>query len=127
MARMKVINGIIHTASLAAAGAGAGLAQVPGSDSAIIVPIQIAMINAIALEHDSRIDRSAALSLIGTQAATMIGRKISQFLVGWIPGGGNAINACTAAAITEAIGWAAHEYFKDMKSETPQLVPSCIS
>lgn len=32
-------HGIIHGASLAAAGAGAGLAQIPGSDSAVIVPI----------------------------------------------------------------------------------------
>jgi uncharacterized protein (DUF697 family) len=31
--------------------------------------------------------------------------------VGWLPGFGNAINAATAAALTEAIGWAAEEYF----------------
>ena len=29
----------------------------------------------------------------------------SQVLVGWIPGIGNAINATTAAGITEAMGW----------------------
>jgi uncharacterized protein (DUF697 family) len=36
---------------------------------------------------------------------------LSQALVGWIPGVGNAINAATAAALTEAIGWAADGYF----------------
>ena len=112
MSRIGAIHGIIHTASTAAAGAGAGLAQIPGSDSAVIVPIQVAMINSIALEHGQAITKSAALSLIGTQAATMVGRKISQILIGWIPGPGNAINAATAAALTEAIGWAAHDYFQ---------------
>lgn len=118
MARTPAIHGIIHTASVAAAGVGAGLAQVPGSDSVVIVPIQIAMINSIALEHGTKITKSAALSLIGTQAASMVGRKISQILVGWIPGAGNAINAATAASLTEAIGWASHEYFQgELKNE----------
>ena len=122
MARIEAVHGIIHTASAAAAGAGAGMAQIPGSDSAVIVPVQIAMINAIALEHGSSIDRSAALSLIGSQAAMIVGRKISQFLVGWIPGAGNAINAGTAAAITEAVGWASHEYFRTDPSEASERV-----
>jgi uncharacterized protein (DUF697 family) len=33
--------------------------------------------------------------------------------VGWIPGFGNAINASTAFAITEAIGWAANDIFNE--------------
>ena len=106
------IHAIIHSASTAAAGAGAGLAQIPGSDSLAIVPIQIAMINGIALEHGTRIDKAAAMSIIGTQTATMVGRKISQFLIGWIPVAGNALNAATAAGVTEAVGWAADSYFK---------------
>ena len=111
MARTVVINTIIHSASLAAAGAGAGMAQIPGSDSLAIVPIQIAMITAIALEHGHSISKASAISLISTQAATMAGRKLSQFLVGWIPITGNIINASTAAAITEAMGWLASSYY----------------
>lgn len=103
MVRIGVINAIIHTASAASAGVGAGFAQIPGSDSLVIVPIQIAMITTIALEHGHTIDKASAISLISTQAATMAGRKLSQFLVGWFPGVGNAINASTAAALTEAI------------------------
>ncbi len=106
------INVIIHSASTAAAGAGAGLAQIPGSDSVAIIPIQIAMINGIALEHGTRIDKAAAMSIIGTQAATMVGRKVSQFLLGWIPVAGNALNAATAAGVTEAVAWAANSYFE---------------
>jgi uncharacterized protein (DUF697 family) len=34
-------------------------------------------------------------------------------MLGWLPGLGNAINAATAAALTEAIGWAADAYFRE--------------
>lgn len=46
-------------------------------------------------------------------AAAVLGRSASQFLLGWLPGVGNAINAATAAALTEAIGWATNAYFAD--------------
>lgn len=43
---------------------------------------------------------------------SVVGRGASQVAVGWIPGAGNAINATTAFAITEAVGWAAYKYFE---------------
>ncbi|HSN65807.1 MAG TPA: hypothetical protein VLS94_04165 [Fusibacter sp.] len=49
---------------------------------------------------------SAAKATLATATATFVGRGISQFLVGWIPGIGNILNASTAAGVTEAIGWA---------------------
>lgn len=106
------VHGIIHTASAAAAAAGGGLAQLPGSDSALIVPIQTAMIVSIAKVHGHKITEAAAADLLLTFLSTMIGRKVSQLLIGWIPGVGNAINATTAAVMTEAIGWAADTHFE---------------
>ena len=38
-------------------------------------------------------------------------RLASQFLVGWIPGLGNAVNAATAAGITETLGWKVADKF----------------
>ena len=114
MADMTKIHGAIHTASAAAAGVGAGLAQIPGSDSAVLVPIQVAMITAIALAHGQTISKAAAVALLGTFTATIAGRTASQLLIGWIPVVGNVINSATAAGLTEAIGWAAHEYFSDL-------------
>ena len=43
------------------------------------------------------IERSAAESILAGAAASVGGRTVSQFLVGWIPIWGNAINAATAA------------------------------
>lgn len=112
MSKKQVVHAVIHAASAAAAAVGSGLAQVPGSDSAVIVPIQMAMIKGIAKIHGKVITKAAAFSIISTKLATVIGRKVSQYLWGWIPGWGNAWNASTAAAITEALGWTAHKIFK---------------
>lgn len=107
------IQGIVHAAATAAAAVGAGLAQLPGSDAPVLVGIQTTMIVAIAREHGTAVDKAAAADLLLTFTATCVGRGISQWLVGWVPGWGNAINATTAAAITEAVGWSADAYFID--------------
>ena len=107
----SAVHVIIHSAS-AAAGVGAGLAQLPGSDAPVLVGLQTGMILGIAQHHGASITKTAAADLVLTFAAEMTGRGISQFLIGWLPGIGNAINASTAAAITEAIGWSADTYFR---------------
>ena len=105
-AQQKRCHAIIHSAAAAAAGVGAGLAQIPGSDNAVIVPIQIAMITSLGHVFGINLTTSAAHAALSTAAASVVGRGVSQFLVGWIPGIGNAINASTAFAVTESIGWA---------------------
>lgn len=69
------------------------------------------MIVSIAHQHEVQIGKAVAIELLVGFAATTSGRFVSQLLVGWIPGFGNAINASTAAAITETIGWTADRYF----------------
>ena len=98
-------NSIIHAASVAAATVGAGLAQVPCSDSAIITPTQMAMTVALGKVFGVKLSKASAKSAMGTGMTTMVGRATSQVLVGWILGAGNVINAVTAASITEALGW----------------------
>ncbi len=106
------VHGVIHTASLGAAGVGAGMAQAPGADAPVICAIQTTMIVAVAELHGASITKTVAADLLLTFTATLAGRGLSQLLVGWIPGFGNAINAATAAGFTEAVGWAASEYFE---------------
>lgn len=106
------IKSIIGMASASAAAVGAGLAQTPGSDSPILSGIQTGMIVAIAHVHGVKIDQAIPIFIISRFAAVGGGRLASQVLAGWIPGAGNAINAATAAAITAAIGWFAHQHFQ---------------
>jgi uncharacterized protein (DUF697 family) len=103
---------IIHTFSGLAAGVGGGLAQIPGSDAMVLVGLQTQMIGLIAAEMGVPVKEAMAKELALTFGATMVGRSVSQWLVGWIPGWGNAINASTAAALTEAVGWAAVAWFE---------------
>ena len=101
----KLCNGIIHSASVAAGAIGGGLAQIPGSDNAIITPIQLTMAISLGKVFNIELDQSAAKAALSSAAAATVGRTVSQVLIGWIPGGGNVINATTAATLTEAIGW----------------------
>ena len=78
-------HAIIHTASAATAGVAAGLAQIPLTDGALIVPIQITMIVGLGKVFDVEITESVAKAVALSMAAMYVGRAISQVLVGWIP------------------------------------------
>ncbi len=102
---------IIHSASISAGAVGAGLAQLPGTDAAVIIPIQITMVLALGKIFNKHVTDSIARGVVLSTAATFGGRLLSQFLVGWIPFVGNAVNATTAAGITEAMGWSVADKF----------------
>lgn len=106
-------HGIIHGASVAAGAAGAAGAQLPVADNAVITPIQIGMIIALAKVFDRNLTKEAAFGVLKGAGAAFIGRGVSQVLVGWVPGFGNAINTATAASLTEAIGWMSAAQFYD--------------
>lgn len=109
-------NGIIHSDSAAAAAIGAGLAQFAGSDSVLITPVQITMAISLGKVFGITLDQSAAKAAVANTTAAMVGRTISQVLIGWIPGVGNIINAATAATITETIGWIMAKEFESQSS-----------
>ena len=104
-------HGIILTASAAAAAAGGGMAQLPGSDAIPITAAQITMIISLGAVFDIPVSKAAAKSILYGFVGAASGRLVSQMLVGWIPGLGNAINATTAASITEGLGWKVADKF----------------
>lgn len=104
-AEIVLCNGMIHGASAAAAAVGAGLAQIPCSDNALLTPIQLVMAVSLGSVFGIELDESAAKAAVASAAAATVGRTASQMLIGWIPGIGNVANAVSAAALTEAIGW----------------------
>ena len=101
----KECHTIIHTASVAAEGVGGVFAQIPGTDNAVITPIQRTMTISLGRVFGKSLSEASAKAALASVAAATVGRTASQVLVGWIPGIGNAINATTAAGITEAMGW----------------------
>lgn len=98
-------NGIIHAASAAAGGVGAGLNKKPISDSVIITPIQLTMVVSLGKVFGLDLDQSAAKAEIASALGATVGKSAVQLIAGWIPGVGNIINGVTAASITEMIGW----------------------
>uniref|UniRef100_UPI003AB25A15 YcjF family protein n=1 Tax=Eubacterium ventriosum TaxID=39496 RepID=UPI003AB25A15 len=113
----KACTKIITTASISAGGVGAGLAQVPLADSAVITPIQIGMIVALGRVFDIRVSESAAKGIIGSVGASIVGRGTVQLVLGWVPLLGNIINTATAAGLTEAIGWIAVAHFYNLQQQ----------
>ena len=107
----RMCHAIIHAASVSAAAVGAGLAQIPGSDNAVIAPIQLVMTISLGRVFGLELTESAAGAAVASAAAFAVGRTTSQFLIGWIPVAGNIVNAGTAATVTEAIGWLLAEGF----------------
>ena len=102
---------IIHSASTAAAGVGAGMAQLPFPDATVLLPIQTAMVIALGKIFHIKLEQGLA------QKA---GQMTARFLAGKLPVAGNIVNGSTAAAITESYGWLiakefSEEYEKKLK------------
>ncbi|MDP4217099.1 MAG: hypothetical protein Q8927_12935 [Bacteroidota bacterium] len=107
---------IIHGTALIGALVASGLAQIPASDNAILVPLEIIMVIRLGSVFHLRLRHSYRTSLIFGTAATMIGRAVSEFLVGWIPVLGNLLDALTAFAVIEVLGWVVAREFKSQAS-----------
>jgi uncharacterized protein (DUF697 family) len=89
-------------------------AQVPG-DRFVIGAVQINMIIMIASEFNESLTKSAALALLSSQIATVMGVEIANGIIKYLPGIGNITNAVTAGSITETIGWATVTYYKNRR------------
>jgi len=103
---------IIHAAASSAAVIGAGLAQLPTSDTVPLMGIQTTMVIAVAKVFGKSITQEAAKATATSMAAGYVGRGVSQVVLGWLPGLGNVVNASTAFALTEFVGWAAAKHFE---------------
>ena len=95
------------TAASTAAGA-AGAVPIPFSDAAILVPIQLGMMAAIASIYGVEIDKATTAATAATAAASSGGRILAGGLLKLVPGIGSAvggaINAAVAAGVTFAMG-----------------------
>lgn len=92
----------------AAAAAAAGATPIPFSDAAILIPVQIGMMAAVANIYGIGMERATVASVAATAAATTAGRTLVTNLVKFVPGVGSVvggtINAGVASGITYAMG-----------------------
>lgn len=110
---------IIHSATAATAAIG-GFSLIPVADTAPITAIQIGMVISLGAVFGQEITKTAATSIVGGFASSLVGRGISQLLVGWIPIAGQIINGTTAAGITETLGWTVANQFAKSGTEAEE-------
>jgi uncharacterized protein (DUF697 family) len=94
---------IVH-ASAVAAGAAASVALIPGSDAVAIMPIQVAMVAAVAKEYGIEPSGSLVKSTIYASLGSIVGKAGAGLLLRWTPVAGNTIRAGVAFGVTEALG-----------------------
>jgi len=125
--RRDAATKVIHSAA-AVAGAVGFFSPLPGTDAALISPIQAALVLKLTSVYDQR-PRGAALKAAGYAAIGQIfGRGSSELLSALLPGVGNVIRSGVAVSVTEAIGWAVVENLEQDAAEqaTPARVDDVL-
>ena len=92
------------------------MAQLPGMDVPVLVGIEITMTISLGAVFGINVDESTAKSIVIAATGTIAGRGISQAMFGWILCYGNIINAGTAVAVIESLGWAIAKDFANGKN-----------
>ncbi|MCA8298015.1 GTP-binding DUF697 domain-containing protein [Burkholderia sp. AU30198] len=90
----------------------AAAVPIPFSDAIVLVPIQVSMIAKVGVTFGMEVSTATLTTLVtsvlGTSAATLIGRTVVSTLLKLIPGGGSAVGgavaASTAGLVTRTLG-----------------------
>lgn len=100
-------NEIINSHSEMCRGLGNQLGRIPLVDSAIIIPIQTAMIIKLAMVFEQRIGEKTAQSILASSSACSSFKDRAAFhgLFSWMPRIRNTISATNVAKTTKRIGW----------------------
>ena len=110
----------IHVASTSEAAISGGLAFLPFADNVPLMGIQMGMAIRLGKLFGIDLPESMASGAVRTVLAFISGqvltRSLSQAILGWVPIWGNALNATTAALITEAVGWSFFQKFSEQKT-----------
>lgn len=113
----------IHTASVAAGGA--GVAPIPVADTIPITTAQVAMIVSLGKIFDVTINESLTKAIIGCGLAQNVGRTISSAVLKVIPvvnvTVGPVANCIIASTLTEVLGWkVAEDFYRLSIGEEPE-------
>jgi len=104
---VETIEKIIHSAAMSAAAASAVLAPgaVIGADTAVLIPIHVAMIITIGEVFHQSIGKDIALGILAGASGVALGSFGARAILGLIPIVGSVANASVSFICTEVIGW----------------------
>jgi uncharacterized protein (DUF697 family) len=115
--KQQVIHNLIQMCSVAA---GAVTIQpIPFVDSALIIPIQIAMVQGIGRVHGHRLDRKSVVEILSTFGAGIVAQNLAIAAAKFVPFMGWVVTISMAYALTYAIGEVSDFYFRSGRGASP--------
>ncbi len=109
--RDAAIRQVIQVASVASAAV--TIQPFPLVDTALVAPIQIAMVQAIGRVHGYRLDRKSILEILGTFGASLVAQNVIMAAAKLIPFAGWVLTTSMAYALTWAVGEVSDHYFRN--------------
>ena len=108
--RDVAVRDLITMASVASAAV--TIQPIPLLDSALLAPIQIAMVQGIAKVYSYTLDRKTILEWIGTFGASIVTRHVLLAAAKLVPFAGWLVGASMAYALTHALGEVTDHYYR---------------
>ncbi|MGZ3451618.1 MAG: DUF697 domain-containing protein [Polyangiales bacterium] len=105
------VRDLIKVCSVAAAAV--TIQPIPLLETALISPIQIAMVQAIGRVHGYKLDRKSIVEILGTFGASLVAQNVIMAAAKLIPFAGWLITTSMAYALTYAIGEVSDHYFRN--------------
>jgi len=105
------IKDVIQVCSIAASAV--TIQPIPLLDTALISPIQIAMVQAIGRVHGYKLDKKSILEILGTFGASLVAQNVIMAAAKLIPFAGALITISMAYALTWSIGEVSDHYFRN--------------
>lgn len=106
----EAIRDVIRVCSIAAAAV--TIQPIPLLDSALISPIQIAMVQAIGRVHGYKLDKKSIVEILSTFGASLVAQNLIMAAAKLIPFAGFLITTSMAYALTWAVGEVSDHYFR---------------
>ena len=106
----EAIRDVIRVCSIAAAAV--TIQPIPLLDSALISPIQIAMVQAIGRVHGYKLDKKSIVEILSTFGASLVAQNLIMAAAKLIPFAGWIITTSMAYALTWAVGEVSDHYFR---------------
>jgi uncharacterized protein (DUF697 family) len=104
------VRDVIQVCSIAAAAV--TIQPIPLLDTALISPIQIAMVQAIGRVHGYKLDRKSIVEILSTFGASIVAQNLIMAAAKLIPFAGFLITTSMAYALTWAVGEVSDHYFR---------------
>jgi uncharacterized protein (DUF697 family) len=109
--RDDAIRSVIQACSITAAAV--TIQPIPFVDTALITPIQIVMVQAIARIHGYQLDKKSVVEILSTFGASILAQNVIMAAVKFIPFLGWIVTTSMAYALTWAVGEVSDYYFRN--------------